>query len=80
MDALHFYEANSHSYLNSKRSLIHPVSAAFNGEPIIVSKAGILIPVLLGKSEEHKKLWRTPCITQVLLDGWNFVPHVSLKD
>lgn len=53
MDALHFHEANSHSYLNSKRGLIHSVSAAFNSQPIIVSKAGILIPFLLGKSEEH---------------------------
>lgn len=53
MDALHFHEANSHSYLNSKRSLIHSVSAAFNGQPIIVPKAGILISVLLDKSEEH---------------------------
>lgn len=27
--------------------------AAFNGKPIIEPKAGILIPVLLGESEEH---------------------------
>ena len=62
MDSLHLHEVNFHSYLNSKRSLNHLMSATFNGKSFIMPNAGILIPVLLGKSEDHSTQGAMTCI------------------
>ena len=52
------------------------MSAAFNGKAFIMPKAGILISVLLGKSEEHSTKGamththtHTPSRIQALLGG-----------